>query len=379
MPDLLMKNILLINWRDIKNPEAGGAEIYHHEIFRRLVFKGYNITLLSHMYPGALKEEIVDGIKTIRVGSRFLFNFNIVPFVYKHHKEFDLIIENINKIPFLTPLYTKTNRLHMVMHFFRGAIFREAIFPLALYVYLMECCVALFYKKDRFIAISGSTNDDIVKFGIKPDSISIIEPGIDTSFYKPTVPKASPPVISYVGRLMKYKNVQFVINALPELKKKIPGILFEIGGTGDYMETLKDIAQKNGVSDSVRFLGRISDEEKRDLLSRSTLFVNPSLKEGWGINNIEANLCGTISLSNNVPGLKDSVIDNKTGLLYENGNIKDFCRKAISIMSDGKHLEQLGKAALERALSLDWDTIADRMDTVISHKFTKTTVEGNSI
>jgi glycosyltransferase involved in cell wall biosynthesis len=251
------------------------------------------------------------------------------------------------------------------MHFFKGSIFHETFFPLALYVYVMERCVSFFYKKEKFVAISGSTRDETVDFGIDAKNIEIVEPGIDTSFFKPTQPKSDPPVISYVGRLMKYKNVQFIIQALPELRKLVPGVVFEIGGTGDYKDELLRIAKNEGVADAVKFLGRISEEEKRDMLSRSTLFVNPSLKEGWGINNIEANLCKTISLSNNVPGLKDSVIDNVTGLLYENGNIDDFCRKAHSVISDKVLLRKLEDQAYNRALSLDWDSIAEKMEKVL--------------
>jgi glycosyltransferase involved in cell wall biosynthesis len=360
-----MKKILLINWRDIRNPEAGGAEMYFHEIFKRLVLKGYHVTVLSHMYQGALREEVIDGMKTVRVGSKFLFNFNAIPYIYKHQYDFDLIIEDINKIPFLTPLYTKCKRLHMVMHFFRRQIFREAPLPLALYVYLMEWCVSIFYKKDRFVAISQSTHDEIVDFGINSRSISIVEPGIDTTFFRPTVPKTQPPMISYIGRLMKYKNVQFIISALGKLRERVPGVTLEIGGDGDYRGELERIASNYGLGEYVTFHGRISEQEKRDLLSRSSLFVNPSLKEGWGINNIEANLCGTVSLSNNVPGLKDSVIDNVTGLLYENGNCSDFCEKATMVLTDNNLRARLQSQALKRAHSLDWNSIADKMRSVI--------------
>jgi glycosyltransferase involved in cell wall biosynthesis len=360
-----LKKILLINWRDIKNPEAGGAEMYYHEIFRRMEGRGYQTTVLSHMFAGAPKEEIIDGMRTVRIGSKFLFNFNVIAYVNKHQNEYDCIIEDINKVPFLTPLYTKKKRLHMVMHFFKGSIFNETVFPLALYIYCMEHCVPLFYRNDLFVAISGSTSDEIVDFGIDRKRISIVEPGIDTTFFKQTVQKSDPPVISYVGRLMKYKNVQFIISALPKLREIVPGVVFEVGGSGDYRSELEQLAQRLGVGNAVTFLGRIDEEEKRDMLSRSTLFVNPSLKEGWGINNIEANLCRTISLSNNVPGLKDSVIDNVTGLLYENGNIDDFCKKAYSALSDKNLLRRLEKKAYERALSLDWDSIAKRMEEVL--------------
>ena len=359
------KKILLINWRDIKNPEAGGAELYFHEIFKRLNQRDYDVTVLAHRVNNLPHEEIIDGMRTVRIGNKFLFNYSAFLYAHKHQKEYDLIVEDLNKIPFFTPLCTKTKRLHMVMHFFRKSIFRETAFPFALYVYLMERAVALFYKGENFLAISESTKDEIDDMKIRYGKISIVEPGIDTEYFHPTMPKANPPVISYIGRLMKYKNAQFAIRALPRLKELVPGISLEIAGSGDYRGELEKLASELGVSESVRFLGRISESEKRDLLSRSSLFINPSFKEGWGINNIEANLCGTISISNNVAGLKDSVIDGVTGILYENDDPEGFCEKAAEILHNGERLRTLEENARKRALGMSWDAMAEKMQAAV--------------
>lgn len=360
-----MNKILLINWRDSKNPEAGGAELYFHEIFKRLAAKGYSITVLSHTFPGVPSEETVDGMRIIRKGSKFLFNYQIIPFLLKFQNNFDLIIEDLNKIPFFTPLYISRPRLHLAMHFFGTEIFREALFPLALYVFIMEKLAAFIYRKERFVAISESTAGDLERFPVPRSNISIVEPGIDTSYFHAVCPKADPPVIAHVGRLMKYKNIQFVIACLPDLVKHFPGLTFEIGGFGDYREPLQRLATSLGVADRVKFPGRISEHEKRILLSKATFFVNPSAKEGWGINNIEANLCGTVSLSNNVHGLRDSVIDKVTGLLYTPNSKTDFIAKATQLLSDAERRTEMETAALKRARTLDWNEIAGAMEKVL--------------
>lgn len=362
---VLMKRILIINWRDIRNPEAGGAEIYFHEIYRRLAGRGYECTVLAHGFKGGEKETVIDGLRIIRIGGKFLFNYSVVFFLLKHGNEFDIIVEDLNKLPFFTPLYIRKPRFHMVMHFFGTSIFREAAFPFAAYIFLMEKLIPLIYKKERFVAISQSTMDEIRRIGISPDKITIIEPGVDTSFYHATAAKEEPPVIAHVGRLMKYKNVQFIIRALPQLRKKVPGVKLVIGGGGDHRDELEKLARKEGVEDVVVFLGRISEETKRELLSKATLFANPSTKEGWGINNIEANLCGTVSLSSNVPGLKDSVQENITGLLYDPDNVEDFTGKAAKLLTDNALRTEMENNALSRAKTFDWDNIADRMESFI--------------
>ncbi|MBS7391689.1 MAG: glycosyltransferase family 4 protein, partial [Fibrobacter sp.] len=239
------------------------------------------------------------------------------------------------------------------------------VFPIALYVYLMERAVALFYRNQNFLAISESTKEEIDDMGIRYKQMFVVEPGIDTEYFHPTEAKANPPVISYVGRLMKYKNAQFVISAMPRLNELVPGIQLQIAGSGDFRPELEQMVEQLGVKDSVQFLGRVSEDEKRNLLSRSSLFINPSFKEGWGINNIEANLCGTISLSNNVAGLKDSVIDGVTGLLYENDDVEGFCQKAASVLHDKERLAKLEANAKERALGMSWDAMTDKMQKAV--------------
>jgi glycosyltransferase involved in cell wall biosynthesis len=361
-----MKKILLINWRDIKNPEAGGAEIYYHEIFRRIAAKGYAVTILSHGFRGAPQREVIDNTTVIRYGGKWLFNYQIIPFLLRHACEYDLVIEDLNKIPFFTPLYLRQPRLHLAMHFFAKEIFRETLFPAALYVYCMEKLAGILYRRERFIAISESTARDVERFPVPRERINIVEPGIDTSFYRPVCEKSVPPVLAHIGRLMKYKNVQFVIRALPRLIKQFPGLTLEIGGGGDYLPELKKIAAECNMQDRVRFFGRISDAEKLRMLSGATLFVNPSAKEGWGINNIEANLCGTVSLSSNVPGLRDSVVNNTTGLLYTPDDVDDFCTKAAMLLSDTVRRRTMEQAALERARTFDWDIVAQRMLKALS-------------
>jgi glycosyltransferase involved in cell wall biosynthesis len=152
---------------------------------------------------------------------------------------------------------------------------------------------------------------------------------------------------------------------MSRLRELVPGIVLEVAGGGDYRGELEKLVDKLGVRDSVKFLGRVSEDEKRNLLSRSSLFINPSFKEGWGINNIEANLCGTISMSNNVAGLKDSVVDGVTGLLYENDDPEGFCEKAAAVLHDKDRLSELERNAHERALTMSWDAMSEKMEKVI--------------
>lgn len=359
------KRLLVINWRDIRNPEAGGAERYYHELFKRLVGNGYSVTVLAHRFEGAASEEDQEGIRVIRIGSRLLFNFSVIPFVMRHQGEYDLIVEDLNKLPFFTPLYVRRPRLHMVMHFFGSAIFQEVFAPLAAYVYGMEKLIPVAYRGERFLAISQSTKQEITAFGAAQSRVEVVEPGIDTGFFHPTRPKSPSPLLVCVSRLKKYKNVQLLLEALPEIRRRAGDVTLNLVGSGEYLEALQTVAGRVGVTESVRFLGYVDEESKRDLLSQATLFVNPSLKEGWGINNIEANLCGTISVSNDVPGLRDSVRDGETGVLFRANDRADYIDKVVALLSDQERRREMEKRAAAFARGFDWDAMAEKMRVVV--------------
>ena len=362
------KRILVINWRDIRNPEAGGAEVYYHEIVKRMAATGrYRITVLAHAFPGAPAEEEIDGTTVVRVGNKHLFNYAVWPWVRRRQGSFDLIMEDLNKIPFLTPLYTSRPRLHMVMHFFGGSIFKETAFPMACYVYLWERAVPLVYRRDPFVAISESTRAEVRRFC--RSRIELVEPGVDSSFFQPTGAKDDPPLLVYIGRVKKYKNVQFLIENLPRILDHVPGARLEVAGTGTYVEPLKALAVRLGLTDKVGFPGFVSEEEKRSLLSRAALILNPSYKEGWGITNIEANLCGTVSVSSDGPGLRDSVRDGETGLLYRSDDREDFVAKTLHLLEHPAERAGMEKAAMEYARQFDTDLVAGRMMKAVDGMF----------
>jgi hypothetical protein len=104
------------------------------------VSKGHQVTLLACSFDNAPSEEIIDGIKIIRYGSRNTFNFSIKK-LYKQiiaKENFDIVIDDINKIPFYSPCFVKQPLLAISHHFFGTSIFREANFISGLYVVFAE-------------------------------------------------------------------------------------------------------------------------------------------------------------------------------------------------------------------------------------------------
>lgn len=117
--------------------------------------------------------------------------------------------------------------------------------------------------------------------------------------------------------------------------------------------------------EDVRFFEFLKNEERRRLIGRAWVLVNPSVRESWGLNVIEANAVGTPCVAYDVPGLRDSIKDGMTGLLAEKGNINDLASKIIKIIEDKALRKGLSDNALEYAKQFNWDKTAEEFMKVI--------------
>lgn len=357
-------NILIINWQDIKNEYAGGAEVHLFEIFKRIAKQGHNVTLLCCKTKSLQNHEVIDGINVIRIANRYLFNW-FVPFFYRKllkKENYDIVIDDINKIPFFTPLFVKKPLLCISHHFFGKSIFKQTNPIVGLYVYFSELLMDLVYKKQRFAVVSESTLEEFIRRGYPRENFTIIYNALDESKFPFQVTEKNPyPTITYFGRLKKYKSIEQLFYAFLKVREELSNAQIYIIGRGDYEEELRNLAKKLGIFDSVTFWGFVDEEKKVELLSKSHCVVNTSIKEGWGITNIESNACGTLVISADVPGLRDSVRDGFSGLLYQYGNIDDLAKKILIVLKDKQLQAKLSQGAIDWAKNFSWEMSAKRM------------------
>lgn len=355
--------ILALNWRDPRNPEAGGAEIHLHEILKRAVKAGHRVIHVSHRVQWLPEREEIDGVEIHRHGKWYSYNYTLRRYCESLGLDsFDLIIEDICKVPVFSPGWSSTPVLAVVPHLFGTTAFREVSLPKALYVNLLEAFIPGVYSRCPFVAISQSTKDDLVRRGINGNRISVVPCGIDTDFYTrdPGVPVMEN-MLLYVGRLKKYKGVQHLLHALKLLHSRgIPAKLTVIG-EGDYSRNLKLLTGKLGLQNHVAFPGFISQEEKLGWLQRASVAVFPSAKEGWGLTVIEANCCGTPVVASDSDGLRDSVKNGETGILVEHQNQEALADALQDILQNPGKREILSRNAMEWARGFNWDATGERM------------------
>jgi glycosyltransferase involved in cell wall biosynthesis len=360
--------ILLLNWQDIKNPSGGGAEVYLHQIFKRLAAQGHDITLLCSRFSGAPKEEVIDDIRIVRRGNRNLFNY-VVPIEYEsrfRRERYDIVIDDINKIPFYTPMYVREPLLGMVMHLFGTSIFKEASIPAASYVYSAERLALSVYRNTPLAAISKSTLTELISHGCGQENIFLVPCAVNHTAYRqlPNVTRTEP-VIGHVGRLKKYKSVDHLLRAFAIVLKVMPDARLIIIGEGDGKPAFEQLSHELQIHHATTFTGFLPLDEKVRLLNQMQIVVNTSAKEGWGLTVTEANACGVPAVASDVPGLRDAVIDGETGILYEYGNIEQLAEKILLLLRDENLRSRLTTGALEYAQSLTWDKSAEIMLDVI--------------
>jgi glycosyltransferase involved in cell wall biosynthesis len=221
------------------------------------------------------------------------------------------------------------------------------------------------YKNRAIITVSESSKREILDIGLaESGNISIIHPGIDVNKFVRTE-KAPHQSILYLGRLKPYKCIDVAIKAFAEIAHEFPQATFTIAGTGESMRRLQELTVALGIQEKVLFLGAVSEEKKVQLLGKSWIVVQPSMIEGWGITVIESNACGTPVIASNVNGLKDSIVNLKTGILVPARDIQAFANAMRECLTNTALREKLSQQAYMWSGNFSWDKSAEAFDNLL--------------
>ncbi len=360
--------ILVVNWQDRLNPEAGGAEVHLHEIFGRMASRGHQVSLLVSGWDGAPEEAMVDGMRVVRRGSRYTFPLHVgagFRSMTAGQEPFDVLVEDINKLPLFTPLWTNLPVVGLVPHLFGSTAFQQESFPVAATVWAAERLMPSVYSNRDFVVISDSTASDLEGRGFPRDRIHVSYPGIDHAVFTPSSPRALEPTVAYVGRLRRYKGIDIVMRAVKQLVTEGLDMKFLVVGQGDDSARLERVAEDLGLGDCVSFRGFVSEEEKVRILRSAWINVYPSPKEGWGITNVEAAACGTPSVASDAPGLRESVIDGQTGFLVAHSDVDAWADALRRLLEDAELREQMGARALEHSERFTWEATAEELEDIL--------------
>ena len=350
-------NILILNWRDIKNPKKGGAEILTHEMAKRWVEQNHHVILFTSYFKNAKKTEIIDGVKIIRKGTWWTVHiYAFFYYIVYLKKDIDIIIDEVHFFPFFSALYARKKTIILVCEVASKLFFTLFPYPIALLGRAAEKIYLWMYRNIPAMVISRSTEKDLIKEGYRKENIHVLSLGISSPKGLRIRNKENKPTIIYLGRINKQKGALDAIEAFYSIKKEIVNCqLWVIGsGVSDYITMLKKKIRDYKITDSVTFFGFVSEERKFGLLSKAHILIVPSVHEGWGLAVIEAASQATPTVAYNVSGLRDSVKNGETGVILRKNIPQALAKEAYLLLMDKKRYTQFQKNCLEWARSLKW-------------------------
>ena len=344
-------NILWLSWRDIKNPAAGGAEKVAIETASRFVKRGIQVTIFTSSYLHAEPTENIRGVKIERRGNRLTCRFYAAYKFLRNKNNFDIVIDEINTLPFFTPLYTKKS-IAFIHQLAKEYWFSQTPFPISIIGYMLEPIYLALYKNQPTITISESTKSDLKSLGFK--NVSLMRVGLDKINLSESNPRQN--LVLFMGRLTKTKGPQDAIEAFRIISEKMPDYKLIIVGRGEesYVKRLKARVKKLRIDKKVKFTGYITGKDKVNLLQKAKIILIPVIREGWNLVATEANATGCVPIGYNVPGLRDSIKNGKNGILVEKSH-ENLAQAAIDLLENGKKRSKLQKNGLKFAKNFNWD------------------------
>ncbi|MGY1682942.1 glycosyltransferase family 4 protein [Geodermatophilus sp. SYSU D01176] len=360
--------ILVLNWRDVRHPQAGGAEQYIHEIGRRWVQAGAAVTWFTAAVPGEPDRDEIDGMHLYRAGGPLSLYARSATRMVLSRGEFDAVVDCQNGIPFFAPLFAGADVpvVQVVHHVHQDQFATRFSPPMAALGRLLEGPVARRVYGERSIAaVSPSTRAELRRrLGFRGPIFVV--PNGSAPVPQVTRPRSADPTIALVTRLVPHKRVDLLLGHLATVAGEIPGLRVEIAGDGPERSRLQGLVTDLGLQATVRFHGRVSDEVRDELLASAWLTVSTSASEGWGCSVIEAAAWGVPCLALQVPGIRDSVLDGSTGWLVDDPrDLGAALVSAVFHLADRNRAEAVAAVCRDWASCFSWDRSADLLAGVV--------------
>lgn len=358
-------NILILSWRSPGHPNEGGAEQVTFEHAKSWVKAGHMVVWFSSKFDGGAIQETIDGATIIRKGGyvvgvrweAFLW------YIFGQHPKFDLVIDEFHGIPFFTPLYVKIRKLAFI-HEVAKEVWKlnpwpvpfnliPSIFGSALEPYLFK----YIYKKIPFMTVSESTKEDLIKWGIPRRGVTVVNNGVTLHIPKGNVEKENVKTAMYLGAISTDKGVYDVLRIFAGIERKDDNWQYWVVGKGtkDYIRKLKEMSKEVGIDSKIKFFGFVDNKKKFQLLRKAHILVNPSVREGWGLVNIEAAACQTPVVGYDVAGMRDSVKNGRTGVLVDLHDTASAAAEIIKLVRDQNKYKSFQKMSLNWASKFSWD------------------------
>jgi glycosyltransferase involved in cell wall biosynthesis len=368
-----VRSVLLLCWRDTGHPQGGGSETYLQRIGSELAAAGLDVTLRTARYPGSSAEETVDGIRISRGGGRYTVYIRAglamvaarVGLGPLGRSRPDVVIDSQNGLPFLARL-AFGRRVVVLVHHCHREQWPVAGPVLSRIGWFVESWLSpRLHRRNQYVTVSLPSARDLNDLGVGADRVAIVRNGLDEAPPQTlTAARSRQPRAVVLSRLVPHKRIEDALDAVADLRERIPDLHLDVVGGGWWRDRLVQRAAALGIADAVTFHGHVDAVTKHALLQRSWVHLLPSAKEGWALAVIEAAQHGVPTIGyRRSGGLTDSVVDGVTGVLVDDrAELVDSLQRLIA---DRVLREELGAKAVARSQEFCWPQSAAAMARVL--------------
>ncbi len=346
----------MLNWRDPKNPLAGGAERVTHAYLVALARRGHDVFWFANSFPNCAREETLDNVHIVRGGGQGTSIVKAIQW-YKTQPPFDLVMDQHHGIPWYAPWWCRTQSVSYV-HEVLGPIWSAFYpWPISTMGRWQERWTQWFYREVPFWTACLSTRDCLQAHGVR--SVHIIPYGVHTVALPslPDKPLGLPLRLAVVSRLAPNKRIDHAVRAVNCLKQRGIAAHLTIVGTGEVEGDLRRLVTELQLGDQVTLTGPLSEADKDARLRDAHFLLHTSLREGWGLNVIEANAMGTPAVVYPVAGLVESTLHDQTGIISREETPESLAEALAGVLASPEKYDTYRVNAWERAKTLHWDKV----------------------
>ena len=316
---------------------------------------GNRVEWFTAAFPGGALEELIDGVSVVRRGRQWTVHAHAIwHYRGRMKNRFDVVIDEINTIPFFTPLWAGVPRFVLIWQLARQVWWYESRFPLNAIGYILEPLYLRVYRRTPAFTFSASTAADLRGLGFRGE-INVVPPGIEPIIVD-NHRKATEPTFIYVGRLAASKRVHEIIRAFAIFRAENGAGQLELIGDGsqEYVHRLDSEAKNLGIDSNVHRTGWLKGDAKYQRMAEAHALLMASAREGWGLVVTECNACGTPAVVYDVPGLRDSVRDMETGIVV-NPSPQDLATGMLQLIRDPGLYARLQRGATTWAATFTYE------------------------
>lgn len=349
--------VLLLNWKDPAQADAGGAERYVERVAQTWSSWGHAVTVV--IPRAGTTDTHADKVEWVRLGTRHTIFHQATRYLRRMHGSFDVVVESVSTRPFRAHRVAGDKAFALYHQVAEDVWNQEYPFPVSWAGrYFVEPRWIRAMRDARVVAVSPSTRGDLARHGVA--TMGIVPPGSDAPVA--AAPRVRPrgARLLFVGRLVRTKRPDDAVAAFARIRSEFPEASLDVVGSGYMHRHLTQMAIPG-----VHLHGSVSETAKYEFLARADLMLLPATREGWGIVAIEAARQALPVVGYDVGGLRDAVRSGATGILTA-PSPSALADAAVALLRDHSRWTQYSSAALEWGRQFTWEHASRTLMSLIS-------------